>query len=71
MNEHDDVTHEELLRIWSFRREMFNHYSRALGMLMLDGAWQQQRELRAKLAHAEAALREASEQLRFYEITLS
>lgn len=72
MDEHDDVTYERLLKMWGFRREMFNHYSRKLGMLLLDGTGPdaQQRELREKLIQATLALREASERLQFYEIAM-
>jgi len=70
MDEHNDVNYERLLQIWGFQREMFNRYSRAMWMLMLDGtvAEQQRREVSEKLVQATLALREASQRLQFYEL---
>ncbi|MBA3824438.1 MAG: hypothetical protein H0X24_11160 [Ktedonobacterales bacterium] len=72
MEEATNEAYEQLLRNWNFRREMFNHYSKALGLLMLDDAedWQQRRTLRAQLVEATQSLREASERLQFYEISM-
>jgi hypothetical protein len=70
MDEHNDVAYDKLLKIWQFRRELFNRYSHALRMLMVDkGAkWQEQHELREQLAQAEQELRKVSEQIYAYEL---
>jgi hypothetical protein len=70
MGEHNDVTYDQLLKIWQFRREVFHQLSRALQMLMTDAAidWHQHRDLRERLAKAEGELREVSEQIYAFEL---
>lgn len=67
--EQDDDLHDQLMREWYFRREMVNYYSTALLRLMpYDRDLQaRRRELSAKLALAEIALTQVSDQLQAYE----
>lgn len=65
----DDDLHDQLMRDWYFRREMVNYYSTALLRLMPYDRDPQarRRELSAKLALAEIALTQVSDQLQAHE----
>jgi hypothetical protein len=66
MAEQKQPSYEQLLQEWGFKREIVNHYSGALRLLMPDdpNAAQRWRALSGQLDRAEEALCQVSAQLR-------